>query len=144
MREYSASLTDTEMFANWIADAPSGEVMLDRWTRNQIVDDYGSVDPDALAAACPELRVITLTCPRFTTGKKDSVKDCTVRHVYQSGGVTHCWTATGVTHKGQGTSSNAYGDSARNIDLDFKSGFDLDDGTHADTYAMTEDSIGVS
>ena len=145
MREYSAYLTDEEMFSNWIADSPSGEEMLARWQRNQITDDYGNIDPDKLAETCPDLRVITLTCPRFTTGKKDAVQGCTVRHVLKSGGQAQCWTATGVKHKGQGTSSEGYGDSARNIDLDFSvGGFDLDDGTHVDQYAMTEESIGVN
>lgn len=144
IREYSAYLTDEEMFNNWIADAPSGEVMLERFTRNQVIDDYGNLDPDKLAETCPGLRVITLKCPRFTTGKKDTVTGCTVRHVLSSGGKTHCWTAVGCAHQGQGTSSEGYGDSARNLDLNFsESGFDLDDGTHVATYAMTDQSIGL-
>ena len=144
LREYSAYLTDEEMFSNWIADSPSGEMMLERWTRNQITDDYGNIDPDKLATACPDLRVITLTCPRFTTGKKDTVQGCTVRHVYKAGGDAHCWTATNVKHKGQGTSSEGYGDSGRNIDLDFTAGFDTDGGEHVEKYAMTDNSIGIS
>lgn len=144
LREYSAYLTDAELFANWIADSPSGEEMLERWNRNQITDDYGNIDPDKLADTCPGLRVITLTCPRFTTGKKDTVQGCTVRHVYKNGGEEHCWTASGVKHKGQGTSSEGYGDSARNIDFDFKlGGFDTDGGEHIEKYAMTDESIGV-
>ena len=144
MREYNAYLTDAEMFSNWIADSPSGEEMLSRWQRNQITDDYGNLDPEKLAEACPELRVITLTCPRFTTGKKDTVQGCTIHHILKSGGDTHSWTATGAKHKGQGTSSEGYGDSARNLDFDFAGGFDLDDGTHIDKYSMTDESIGVA
>lgn len=145
MREYETFLTDPEMFYNWIADAPSGEEMLDRWLRNQITDDNDgiTIDPDKLAEICPDLRVITLTCPRFTTGKEDTVSGCTVRHVWKGGGSKHCWTASNVDHKGQGTTSDKYGDSGRNVDTEYHSGFDLDDGTHIDTYAMTSNSIGV-
>ena len=144
MREYSSYLTDEEMFSNWIADSPSGEEMLDRFERNKVVDDYGHLDPEKLADVCPDLRVITLTCPRFTTGKKDTVQGCTIRHVMKSGGAEHCWTATSCEHKGQGTSSEGYGDSSRNLDFSFPNGFELDNGTHIEKYAMTDQSIGVN
>ena len=144
LREYETSLTDEELFSNWIADAPSGQEMSDRWTRNQVVDDYGNLDPERLAAQSPDLHVFVMTCPRFTTSKKDTVQGCTVRHLLSSGGTAHAFTATDVEHKGQGTSSDNYGDSARNVDFKFTSGFSFDNGTTSPVYAMTENSIGVS
>lgn len=144
MREYSTYLTDEEMFANWLADSPDGVTMLERYERNQILDDYGEIDPAKLAKLHPNLRILTLTCPRFTEGKKDSVADCTLRHVMGSD-PNHCWTATGIIHKGQGTSSDNYGNSGRNMDFDLSPGtIVLDSGETITAYAMTDNSIPVN
>lgn len=144
IREYSGFLTDEEIFSNWVIDAPSGEVMLDRYNRNQILDDYGNLDPDKLAAAHKELRVLKLSCPSFTQGKGYKVYGCTLTHMMMSDPKKHCWTARDMMHQGQGTSSDAYGNSARNLDFDFgDNGIELSDGTHLPAYAMTDNSIPV-
>lgn len=146
IREYSNSLTDDEIFSNWLMDSPSGEMMIDRFNRNQILnDDDDSLSPDKLAAAHPNLRVLKLSCPKFTAGKKYTVENCTLTHIMMADSQKHCWTATGMAHKGQGTSSDAYGNSARNLDFDFSaSGFDLANGTHITHYAMTDNSIATN
>ena len=52
--------------------------------------------------------------------------------------------ASGVKVKVQGTSSAAYGLAAFNLDSDFKNGFeDLENATHIDKWAMSDNSIPV-
>lgn len=145
IREYSGFLADKEIFANWLIDSPSGEIMLERNARNQILDDNGDLSPDKLAEVHPNLRVLKLSCPSFTEGKNYKVSGCTLTHTMMSDPKKHCWTAYDMSHKGQGTSSDAYGNSARNLDFDFRdNGITLQDGTHLDGYAMTDNSIPVA
>ncbi len=143
VKAYSNSLTRIEIHENWMADAPSAEEMLARYNRNNIYDASGNVDINKLIEASPELRVIVIDADRMTTAKSDKVT-CSVTHTYKAGGDAHCFTASNVTMKAQGTSSAQYGEAALNLDLEFGSGFEFDDGEHRDKYAMTDNSIGVN
>ncbi len=141
MKVYETSLSDDEILDNFICDAKNANEMIARYTRNDILDASGSLDPDTLAEKCPDLRVIKISAPVFTQGKKYEVDNTTVQMIYKNGRAKEDnWTAKG-THKGQGTSSEHYGDSARNIDINLKGGFTFGDGSTGDKYAMTENSI---
>ena len=143
-KAYSVSLTDSGIMDNWIADAPNADEMVARYEGNDILDVDGNIDPDKLANVKPQLRVIKMHVPRFTTDKSDKVTGCTVQMIMKGGRSEDNWTNENVTHKGQGTSSNAYGASARNIDIDCKGQFTFADGTSSGTYSMTDNSIGES
>lgn len=144
MKSYTMNLTDDEILDNRIADAKNADEMIERYMKNQIVGADGTIDPDILAERCPRLRVIKISAPHFTTGKKNEVSDTTVQHIYYGGRENEDnWTAFG-SHKGQGTSSEYYGESARNIDLNLSGGFTLADGTKADKYGMTNSSVPVN
>lgn len=150
MKSYSVYLEEDEILTNFIADAKNAEEMINRYNRNNILNDAGELDPDLLAERCPDLRIIKLSAPYFTNDKDNKVSNTTVQHIYKNGrAVEDNWTATGGVHKGQGTSSNYYGDSARNIDIDFRKAFNEETGTgfrygdntlHA-KYAMTPNSV---
>ena len=142
-KAYSKYLNDDEILDNRIADAPDSEEMATRYLRNLITQD-GELDPNLIAQVCPDLRVIMIDCPRFTLGKDDTVENCIVQQIYVNGGAKHNWTAKAVALKGQGTSSNQYGDSSRNMDIDCTEGFTFTDNTSSDTYAMTDNSVGVN
>lgn len=121
MKEYSASLNDSEVMDNFIADAPSGEEMYARYVRNQIYDQDGLLTPESLAEACPALRIIKISAPHFTNSKDNTVADTTVQCIYRNGDpILDNWTVTNAAHSGQGTTSNYYGVSGRNIDLKLK------------------------
>lgn len=118
MKAYTSYLSDIEILSNFIADAPNAEEMIARYDRNQIYDENGNLDPDKLAVACPNLKIIKLTCPQFTVDKDDKVKGCTIQCVHAGGDpVLDNWTAINCSHSGQGTTSNKYGIAGRNIRL---------------------------
>jgi len=142
IKAYSNDLTQYEIHENWIADAPDAQEMVARYTRNDIYDQNGDIDIQKLKGANPDLRVIEIYAERMTTGKEDKVT-CKVVHTMRSGGDAHTFTGEGVVMKAQGTSSAQYGESALNLDLEFKNGFVFGDDTKADVYSMTENSIGV-
>ena len=126
MKAYSTSLTDADIKNNFIADARNADEIIARYNRNQIYTDgklistsaSGDFNVDALMKAAPDLRYIFLEVPQFTNDKDNKIDDCTVYFRYPAGTRPQDnWTCTGVRHRGQGTSSNLYGYSGRNIDL---------------------------
>jgi hypothetical protein len=144
---YTRSLSMEETLQNFYGDSLTAEDMSARYNRNQILNDDGELDYNKIATMYPEMRIILIECPVFTNGKSNTVKGCTVQQIMGNGDPVHNWTATGVSLKGQGTSSDAYGDSARNLDIKCSDGFDyVENGEtkHSKTYAMTDDSIGVN
>ena len=127
MKAYSISLTDTDIKNNFIADARNAEEIIARYNRNNIYNEDGKListsasgdfSVDALMKAAPDLRYIFLEVPQFTNDKDNKIDGCTVHYRYPAGTRPQDnWTCTGVRHRGQGTSSNLYGYSGRNIDL---------------------------
>ena len=121
MKAYSTFLSDKEILTNFIADASNAEKMIDRYTRNQIYDEEGKLTPEDLAKACPDLRIIKISAPRFTFDKGDKVLETTIQMIHRNGDPLYDnWTAFYGRHNGQGTSSNAYGYSGRNLELSLK------------------------
>ena len=78
MKAYKKSLSDKAILQNFIADARSAEEMLDRYYRNQLTDENKKLTPESVAEACPDLRIIKISAPHFTTSKKDFIKDTTI------------------------------------------------------------------
>ena len=141
MKSYAMNLSDDEILDNFIADAKNADEMIERYNRNNITNVSGELEPDLLAEKCPDLRVIKISAPTFTTGKKNEVADTTIQQIYKNGrAVEDNWTATG-SHKGQGTSSDHYGESARNIDINCKGGFTFGDDSTGSAYALTANSV---
>lgn len=67
---------------NYIADATNSTEMISRYENNDILDDAGEeISYTKLAAKYPDLRILLITCPRFTFDKDDKVKGCTVQHM---------------------------------------------------------------
>lgn len=145
---YNTSLTNADILNNFIADARSAEEMIDRYNRNQIYDENHKLTPDALAEKCPWLRVFKLSAPHFTNNKSDKVKKSTIQLLYKNGDpALDNWTCYNAQHSGQGTSSNNYGASGRNLDFIMNKDdayFELGDGTITDKITLTRTSVPVA
>ena len=144
MKAYTMNLTDDEILDNFIADAKNANEIINRYNRNDILDSSGGLDPDVLAEKCPDLRIIKLEVPVFTTGKKNKVPFTSVQQIYKNGRTVDNWISRDGIHNGQGTSSEYYGDSGRNLELNCKNGFTFADDTTADVYSMDENAIGIN
>ena len=152
-KAYDTSLSASGILNNFIADARNAEEMIQRYERNQIYNkDTGKLDPDDLAEKCPWLRIIKISAPHFTTGKKYPVNNTTFEYLYEDGknnGALSYWKATDAVHVGQGTSSDDYGAAGRNMDVVLKSHKDfgnspvitLKDGTIVSKVALTPTSV---
>ena len=128
MKAYSQFLSDSDILSNFYADARSGEEKANRYLRNLIYTKNDKLTPESVADACPDLRVIKVSAPRFTTDKKEKIKDTIIEMIYRNGDPTlDNWIAKNCQHSGQGTSSNEYGSAGRNMDLIMnKSGYEKD------------------
>ena len=129
MKVYERYLEDKEIITNFIADARSGEEMAKRYLKNDIypIEDKQKITPESVAAACPDLKVYVLSAPYFTNDKGNKVENTTIKQIHNTGtkekpeyDASENWIATGATHNGQGTSSNEYGYSGRNLEFNLK------------------------
>lgn len=148
MKAYANFLSDEDILNNFIADARSSTEIVNRFIRNQIYDSItGKLTPESLAEACPDLRVIKIAAPRFTNDKKDKVSNTSIEMIYKNGDPTlDNWTAINCIHNGQGTSSNEYGYSGRNLELSLKAKHNAvitlgDKVTTAKKVSLTRDSV---
>ena len=147
MKAYDNELQDNEILSNFIADARNAGEMIDRHNRNQIYNVNGKLDPEVLAKACPDLRIVMIEAPWFTNDKDNKVEGTTVTMRYENGDrYLDNWTCVNARHSGQGTSSNDYGYAGRNLDLimnDDNSLFTFGDNTTGKTITLTRDSVPV-
>lgn len=154
LKAYNTSMTDRGVLSNFIADARNAEEMIDRYDRNQIYDENQELSPAILAEKCPWLRVYVVSAPYFTNKKSDKVPYTTIRQIYKDGDpILDNWTCYDCSHSGQGTSSDNYGASGRNLDFIMNKSqrdgvtpyFILGDGTtRATKISLTRTSIPVA
>lgn len=131
IRVYDNDLTRHQVLDNWIADAQSGKDMIDRYTRNNVYDEYGNVVISKLPADLPYMILECDELPQYKGDKK------TVTGSYTDPlNPAKCFTFTGCQANVQGTSSATY--ARKNYDLQFKKGFEMSGSGHADTFALAD------
>ena len=143
LRYYIKSLSTDQILQNFIADGKDLNEKVKRYDRNCIYwnpymnDGNGGytltktsqsyLDPIKLAEKMPNVKVLMLDTDVFTTSKKDFVMNSTLRcvhaaggNIYKSRGDEDNWLFINGFHAGQGTTSDNYGQSARNVDFLFE------------------------
>jgi len=73
VKYYPNVLTIADHISNFFSDAPNATEMVRRYERNNILDEDGDIDFNALANKNKDCRVWLYDIPRMTTGKKDYV-----------------------------------------------------------------------
>lgn len=71
IRVYSNSLSRHQALNNWIADTPSGALMLARYNHNNIYDEYGDIVINKLPANLPYLIIESASLPAYKGDKKN-------------------------------------------------------------------------
>ena len=137
IRVYDNDLTRFQMLDNWIADTQNIGERKDRYDRNNIFDQYGSILPTTLR---PHQCYLVINCPVLPTYKGDK-KTCSGRYV-DPVDTKRSFTFTEAEIDVQGTSSQYY--YVKNFKIKFKKGFNMPDGTLAVKYAMNDNSVPVN
>lgn len=70
IRVYNSDLTRYQILDNWIADTQVGVERRNRYERNKVYDDYGTITPDTLKKDLPYLILIAPVLPQFKGDKK--------------------------------------------------------------------------
>ena len=137
IRVYDNDLTRYQILDNWIADTQDVDMMLDRYTRNNIYNDYGEIVISKLPSDLPYLVINGPSLPTYKGDKK------TVSIEFEDPtGVHPSFTAENVQIDVQGTSSAGY--ARKNFKCKFKSGFQYPDNTSSEGYQMTPASIATA
>ena len=129
IRVYDNDLTRYQMLNNWIADTLDGALMKERYDHNNIYDEYGQV---VIAKLPKDLPYFILNAPQLPQYKGDK-KTITGSYVDPQN-PSKSFTFEGCQINVQGTSSAPY--ARKNYDMQFKQGFKMSGGSHADNYEL--------
>ena len=136
IRVYSNNLSQYQILDNWIADTQNIEELIARYDRNNVFDDYGSVDVTKLPQTLPYFVVDAKRyedLPQYK-GNKKTVSGKYVDPLHPERGFTFYGAQIDV----QGTSSQFY--SRKNYKIKFKNGFTINGVPHS-SYQLRETSM---
>ena len=133
IRVYNNNLTMYEVLDNWIADTQDIELKLDRFSRNNIYDDYGNIVTNMLPTDLPYMILEAPVLPEYK-GNKISVNGSYVNPL----DAKKNFTFTNAEADVQGTSSAGY--ARKNYKLKFLNGI-TQNNENKTTYQMRDDSV---
>ena len=137
IRIYDNDLTRYQMLNNWIADTQNIEDLIDRYTHNNVYNEYGAIIIDNLPDDLPYLVLQAGELPQYK-GDKKTISGYYVDPVQPR----RSFTFTGAQFDVQGTSSQYY--ARKNYKGKFKNGFVMNDGTTASKYQLMDGDIPVN
>ena len=129
IRVYDNDLTRYQTLENWIADTQDADLMLERYRRNRVYDEYGQVVIEQLPKDLPYIVLDASELPQYK-GDKKTITGHYVDLVNQS----NSFSFTGCQINVQGTSSAPY--AVKNYDMQYKEGFVTQTGAKVDNYAL--------
>lgn len=135
IRVYNKNLTRFEVLDNWIADTQDVELMIDRFTRNNVYDAYGNIVISQLPSDLPYMVLEAEKLPEYK-GNKLSVSGSYVNPVDESKSFAFENAEADV----QGTSSAGY--ARKNYKITFENGI-TQNGESKEAYKMRDDSIAT-
>ena len=136
IRVYGSNLTRYQIVDNWIADTQDVDIMIDRYVRNNLFDDYGNIAVSKLPTNVPYLVINAAAYADLPQSKGDKK---TVSGSYvdpQNPG--RSFTFEGAEIDVQGTSSQYY--ARKNYKIKFKGGFVVG-GETQETYQLRDTSM---
>lgn len=136
IRVYGNNLTQYQILDNWIADTQDLTTMTERYTRNEIFDDYGNIILSKLPKSLPYFVVNAESYEKLpqTKGDKKTVSGFYVDPLNEE----RSFTFEGAEIDVQGTSSATY--PRKNYKVKFKGGFVVN-GDAQDTYQLRSTSM---
>ena len=136
IRVYGNNLSRYQIVDNWIADTQNVDTMIDRYTRNNVFDDYGNISIAKLPKYIPYLVINAATYNDLpqSKGDKKTVSGAYIDPLHQERGFTF----EGAEIDVQGTSSQYY--ARKNYKIKFKGGFVVN-GVAQETYQLRETSM---
>ena len=133
IRIYDNNLTRNQVLDNWIADEQDVNLILQRYSHNDVYDAYGNIVISKLPKDLPYMILEAPQLPQYK-GDKKTISGSYVDPVNSA----NSFTFTGCQINVQGTSSAPY--ARKNYDLQFKQGFEMNEG-HEDNFALHPDVI---
>ena len=120
-KAYERKLSFDEHLDNFIMDAPSSAKMIERFRRNDIMDNNNEISYEKLVQANPGCHAYLYDIPKMTTSKNTKIDGCTYYELIDDYDTIDnpYIRAEKVRTYVQGTSSAAYGVAAFNLRSDF-------------------------
>ena len=136
IRVYDNDLTRFQIVNNWISDTQNGSLMLERYNRNNVFDEYGNIVISKLPSDLPYMIRTASELPQYK-GDKKTISVTYVDPISPN----KSFTATGVQSDVQGTSSQYY--PRKNYKDKYKNGFVINNNVIS-KYAMNSSAIPVN
>ena len=136
IRVYDTNLSMRQIEDNWIADTQDGELMLNRFGRNNIRNESDEVTISKLPGDLPYMIITAPALPQYK-GDKKPCSGTYVDPIHNEKSFTFENCEINV----QGTSSQYY--YRKNYDMKFNGGFTDPSGNTSSKYKLREDSIPV-
>ena len=136
IRVYSNNLTRYQILDNWIADTQKVEVMVERYERNNIFDDYGNIAVTKIPSYLPYMVVNVANYSDLpqSKGDKKTVSGSYIDTLHPE----RSFTFTGAEIDVQGTSSQYY--SRKNYKIKFNNGLVVN-GETSENYQLRSTSM---
>lgn len=136
IRIYSNNLNKEQVLTNWIADTQNGELLLNRYSRNDVFDEYSNIVIDKLPQDLPYLILECDSLPQYK-GDKKTVSGRFVDPMDDS----HSYSFEDASFDVQGTSSQFY--ARKNYKGKYKQ-FVMNSGRIVDKFSLRAGSIAVN